>query len=83
MYYAAQLRVHVIVNSQAIATCGYDITYPCGKVRRNIMKMHRLLRITRVFLHMISTDTVKKFYVATLHDMLRRYTGVQFTVINS
>ena len=32
---------------------------------------------------MISVDTVKKFYVAALHDMLRRYTGVQFTVINS
>ena len=32
---------------------------------------------------MISVDTVKKFYAAALRDTLRKFTGVQFTVINS
>ena len=29
---------------------------------------------------MISVDTVKKFYVAALHNTLWRFTGVQFTL---
>ena len=40
-------------------------------------------RINADYPRMISMDTVKKFYVATLYDTLRRYAGVQFTVINS
>ena len=29
---------------------------------------------------MISADTGNKFYAAVLHDTLRRFTGVQFTL---
>ena len=29
---------------------------------------------------MISMDTVKKFYAAALHNTLRRFTGIQFTL---
>ena len=34
-----------------------------------------------VFLPMISTDTVKKFYAVALHDTLRSFAGVQFTLL--
>ena len=44
---------------------------------------HENAWIICVFLPMISVDTVKIFYTAALCDMLRKFTGVQFTVINS
>ena len=64
-----------------IRGCGQLI--PCGKVRGNTMKTRGLPRITHAFPRVVSADTVKKFYAATLHDTLRRYVGVQYTVINS
>ena len=51
----------------------------CGKLHGCTMKMCQLPWITCTFLP-ISMDTVKKFYMAALHDMLQRYMGIRFTL---
>ena len=49
-------------------------------VERSTVVPYEKVRITCASLPIVSMDTVKKFYAVVLHDTLRRYAGVQFTL---
>ena len=76
-------NAHVYMYIVPMYSTSNMLQYPCGMVRVCTMKMHGLPRIIGIFPPMISMDTVKKFYAAALRDTLLRFTGIEFTVINS